>query len=203
MRRDAIVFLDWDAARRFGSRPKLDIKRVDHAAREMDDVFVALTSIVAPRLRREDSSALFRVRWRLYHGWHSGTSKTFDLRVVEKFIADFKTIAIGKVSFSSDIVPVSHLLCGGRRMPIQDTLRQITEPDGTKVIRQKMVDGALICDLMQSVRSSKDDIHLVFADDDDVLPGLFTAEAWGGNVHMFRRGAGSRHLNTTGLVTVI
>jgi hypothetical protein len=200
--RKAIVFLDWDSARRVAPGPRTPIPDVGRAARQIDDVFAALRPIVASKLTEIDPDKIFRVRWRLYHGWYSGLTKTTDLLAVERFLEDVSTTTINRVSFGADIVVASSLLCGGPRI-LYDTLRQLTEPDGQKVTRQKMVDTALVCDLAQSARSAKSDVHIIVGDDDDLLPGLFMAQAWGLKVHMFRRGEGSRHLKAANLVTDI
>lgn len=201
--RHAIVFLDWDTARRITPNPLLPASDIRRAAREIEQVFEALRKIVAAHLTGIDSKSAFRVRWRLYHGWYNGTTKTSDFRAVETFLADAGTIVIDKVSFGSDITMATSLLAGGPRMPLYDSVRERTEKDGRRTIRQKMVDTGLICDLLYSSRSSRDDIHLIYGDDDDLLPGVFMAEAWGAQIHMYRPDAGSRHLNTRNLVTVL
>lgn len=66
-----------------------------------------------------------------------------------------------------------------------------------------MVDTGLVGDLLQSARSARDDVHVVIADDDDLLPGIFMAERWGIKIHMLRQQAASVHLKTGGLVTMV
>jgi hypothetical protein len=66
-----------------------------------------------------------------------------------------------------------------------------------------MVDTGLVGDLLQSARSAREDVHVVIADDDDLLPGVFMAERWGIRVHMLRQQAASTHLKTAGLVTMV
>jgi hypothetical protein len=193
--RHAIVFLDWDTARRITPNPQLPAQDMSRAVREIEQVFDALRRIVADHLTGID--------WRLYHGWHSGTTTTPDYRAVQKFLAEAGTTVIDKVSFGNDITMATSLLSGGSRMPLYDTLRERTEKDGKRTTRQKMVDTGLVCDLLHSARSSRDDIHLIYGDDDDLLPGIFMAEAWGSCVHMYRPDAGSRHLNTRNIVTVL
>ena len=64
-----------------------------------------------------------------------------------------------------------------------------------------MVDSALVCDLLHSVRFCLADLHFIVSDDDDFVPAAFTAEAWGGKVFLLRRREnGSRHLKTQGLI---
>lgn len=197
----AIVFVDWDTARRLGPRGELATHTLNIEARRIDTAFARLRRIVADHLETIDSSDIFRVRWRLYHGWYSGQTKTFDLRAVEKFKSELKTITINKVSFGAEVVAATEMLCGGARMPLYDTVRAgLANPD---VLRQKMVDTGLVGDLLQSARSARDDVHVVIADDDDLLPGVFMAERWGIRVHMLRQQAASAHLKTAGLVTMV
>ncbi|MCQ9156706.1 hypothetical protein [Acidomonas methanolica] len=201
--RRAIVFLDWDTARRIVPCSGIQTADVNRAAREIEQVFVSLQGIIASHLTALDAKSLFRVRWRLYHGWYSGKSKTFDYRAIDRFLQDAGTIAIKNVSFGNDIEVAASMLIGGKRMPLYDTVRQREEPDGKKKIRQKMVDTSLICDLLQSSRTARDDIHLIYGNDDDLLPGIFAAEAWGVNVHMYRPDHGSKYLDTRQIVSVL
>lgn len=201
--RRAIVFLDWDTARRIAPADRVQASDLKRAARQIGQVFSALQEIVASHLTDLDPKSLFRVRWRLYHGWYSGKTKTFDYQAMNRFLQEAITIVIKNVSFGIDIEVATSMLIGGQRMPLYDSLRQLEEADGTKVVRQKMVDTSLICDLLQSSRSSRDDIHLVYGNDDDLLPGVFAAEAWGAYIHMFRPDHGSRYLDTRRIVSVL
>lgn len=203
MIRRVIVFVDWDTARRVVPGPRVPITDVKRAARQIEQVFVALQGIIAAHLQQLDNRSVFRVRWRLYHGWYSGKTKTPDYRAVERYLSEASSKVIGQISFGVDVVVAVNLISGGKRMPLYDSLRQLTEPDGSIVVRQKMVDTALTCDLLQSTRSARDDVHLLIGGDDDLLPGMYMAESWGAIVHMCRLGEPSHHLNTRGLVTVI
>ena len=189
---------------RSGAAPnmlKAESRQIDSEARRIHGVFEILRQIVADHLETIDPSVIFRVRWRLYHGWYSGQTKTFDLRAVEKFTAELKTITINKVSFGADVVAATTMLCGGARMPLYDTVRAAM--DGLDELRQKMVDTGLVGDLLQSARSAREDVHVVIGDDDDLLPGIFMVEKWGVDVQMLRQKPGSTHVNTAGLVTMM
>lgn len=199
--RNAIVFVDWDTARRLGPRNKVPTTDVRTEAGRIDAAFARLREIVAAHLASVDRIDFFRVRWRFYHGWYSGQTKTFDFRAVEQFKRELKTITIGNVSFGADVEVATTMLCGGDRMPLFDTLR--AGLDRPEEFRQKMVDTGLVGDLLQSARSARDDVHVVIADDDDLLPGIFMAERWGIKIHMLRQQAASVHLKTGGLVTMV
>ncbi|WP_426044110.1 hypothetical protein [Caulobacter sp. DWR3-1-2] len=124
------------------------------------------------------------------------------MRAVEQYRLVARSTVIDLVSFGADIEIADRMLCAGPRMPLFDTLRSQIDGD-PGALRQKMVDTGLVGDLLWSVRSAKDDIHVVIGDDDDLLPGIFMADQWGAKVHMLRRQAGSRHLKTAGLVTIL
>jgi hypothetical protein len=201
--RRAIVFLDWDTARRIAPANRVPTTDLKRAARQIEPVFSALQEIVASHLTALDPKSPFRVRWRLYHGWYSGKTKTFDYHAVDRFLQDAHPNVIKNISFGTDVEVATKMLIGGERMPLYDSLRQLEEANGTLVIRQKMVDTCLVCDILQSSRSARDDIHLVYGSDDDLLPGIYAAEAWGVQIHMYRPDQGSRHLNTSRIVSVL
>ena len=199
--RNAIVFVDWDTARRLGPRNALPTAKIKTEAGRIEGVFAHLRRLVAEHLKAIDQQNIIRVRWRLYHGWYAGQTKTFDLRAFEHFTTQLKSTTISNVSFGADIVAATTMLCGGTRMPLLDTLRASLVKPGE--MRQKMVDTGLVGDLLQSARSAREDVHVVIADDDDLFPGIFMAEQWGAKVHMLRQQAASVHLRTNGLVTMV
>ena len=60
--------------------------------------------------------------------------------------------------------------------------------------RIKMVDTALVADLLGLAMRKQADHYVVVSDDDDMLPGLFAAEAAGARVRMLRRTGTSRFM---------
>ena len=77
--------------------------------------------------------------------------------------------------------------------------------------RQKLVDTALVADLLTFTRAESSSFRrgeepssmaLVVADDDDLFPGVFAAEVWGMKVHMLRvtRADENKHTNVEGLI---
>ncbi|RUX20648.1 hypothetical protein EOA27_08020 [Mesorhizobium sp. M2A.F.Ca.ET.037.01.1.1] len=66
----------------------------------------------------------------------------------------------------------------GKSMPkinLPDTFRR---PLNDNIPREKMVDTSLACDILTHARSDSRDWRLVLAEDDDLVPALFVAEAW-------------------------
>jgi hypothetical protein len=168
--------------------------RVDLAGRSLRAVQDCLAQI----LKERDSTALYRVTLRLYHGWYRGRTKTDDRLEIERWLLrESVQRVLDTVSFTPGLEFNDMLLCGGDRQALFDTLRR--REDGTD--EQKMVDTALVSDLLQFARSQRDGVALVVGDDDDLLPGVITAEAWGRKVVVARRRTiDNSHLNTAGLI---
>jgi hypothetical protein len=177
-----LLLVDWDSARRIigkGAGSSVT-RRLD---REIENAIEALQEEVANALRPR--TEICRVSWRVYHGWHQGTTSTDDRRLFEKFVNGYSSHRVGKLSFGRDFQFGDDMLCGSRRSPLRYTLRRRAQTPGGKP-EQKMVDTALIADLLHAARSGTYDECVVIGDDDDLLPGLFTAEQWGARVRLLR-----------------
>jgi hypothetical protein len=175
----ATVFVDWDCARRL---VPFDMRR-GRSAQNPEHVLRQTRYFLAEALYNWWPTKTFRVSMRLYHGWHRGQTETLDRRAFRDYLAKLETVRIGSISFAPEVDFSGELLCGSRRGPIVDTLRR--RSDGTD--EQKMVDTSLVCDLLHFVRTRRrQGAAIVLGDDDDLLPGVFTAEAWGGLVRVAR-----------------
>ena len=183
------------------ARARLTLKEV---ARIIDTV---LTSR-APSTR-------FQVALRLYHGWHKGFEATENRRAVAALVVetDFSHLARSpNVRFSAEVRYGDELLAAlpqraHARPPIHlpDTWRQ---QDRGLPRAEKMVDTALAADLLDRARSDPHEWALVLSEDDDVVPPVFTAEAWmrpyGGCVLIVRTRRSSRaFLKLDGVVEVV
>lgn len=185
------AFVDWDTARRI-----VPIRGIS-TPRDVEAVFSKLQEAVARYLTAIDGKALFRVYWRIYHGWHRGRSKTPDRVLFERFAFNVGSRMVRNISFGGDYVCGDSLVCNSIRNPIYDTLR--TDRDDGQPY-QKMVDTLLVCDLLQLVRSRDSAVFVVIADDDDFAPALFTAEAWKAKVVMLHnRSSLNPHLSFKGI----
>jgi len=207
----AYTFIDWDSARRI-VRPKWNpsddgkITLKDRAS-NVEECFSELQSRVAAKLVNIESGRKIRiVKNRIYHGWHSGKTETLDRRAWEDAAPRLRPIVGDKISFLADVEYGNVLSCGGRRLPLFDTLRH---RDGRED-QQKMVDTALVSDLLSYCRTESrnfkrgqkpDSMAIVVGDDDDLLPGVIVAEQWGLPTYIFRvtREDESKHLNIAGL----
>lgn len=189
------TFIDWDTARRI---VKPTIKRSGQT--QSLTSMLELQEFISELLQEADKTANYRITYRIYHGWHRGKTKTPDLIAFEKLSAESSlSRRIGTCSFAPEVVFGNNLLCGGKRSILFDTLRRREEADKDE---QKMVDTALVSDLLTSVRQERDAIYLVIGDDDDLLPGVITAERWGANIMLARitRPSDNSHLHTADLI---
>lgn len=190
------AFIDWDSARRIVTADSRKVKNVNHLKR----VIQALQRSLARNIARGESRAIFHVSMRIYHGWYRGKTPTQDRRALDKVVAirDVLLPRVDRVAFSPDIEYGDTLLSDGRRR-LWDTLRK-RDDDGT--FEQKMIDTAMVSDLLDFVRRNRQSLAVVVADDDDMLPGVFTADAWGGNVLLARvtREHENKHLDISKFV---
>lgn len=173
------TFVDWDSARRL---LKTEIRRGSNSLclRSMMEV----QNYIYELLTEYDNTLSYRVNYRIYHGWHRGKTKTEDYKDFEK-VSNNKELSrrLGSCSFVPEIEFGNVLLCGGKRSQLFDTLRRRDEKDQDE---QKMVDTALVSDLLMSVKNERDAIHIVIGDDDDLIPGVVTAEILGAKVFLAR-----------------
>lgn len=201
----AIGFVDWHTALIASGADRS--KRPDAAARTALEhvervVSDHLGSATGPR---------YRVRLRLYAGWHEGTTRTPYFQGVAGVLAKYanrnRIHHDGRVAFlgGDDGVRLGARLAyaSNRRLVrkhgvhLLDTLRR---RDGK--LAEKMVDTALVADLLALAMRGEADRYVVVSDDDDMLPGVFAAEAAGARIGMLSRpGAGSRFMAHADLVS--
>ena len=185
------AFVDWDTARRVLPRSTTVTNR------HMEDVITKLQDAIANYLHTIDSKKTYRVQWRIYHGWYRGKTKTEDRRLFENYVVIARSRTLRSISFSTDFKFGDMLCCNSHRNPLFDTLRLNRD---THVPEQKMVDTALVCDLLHLVRTRESEFYIVISNDDDLIPALFTAESWRANVVMLHnRENMNSHLRLSGL----
>ena len=186
-----IGFVDWHtaviasgAAVRSSRRAAIAEKTLRHVER-----------IVSDCLKQSADGWKFKVRLRLYAGWHSGKTRTPYFhgisKVKETYASKIRTYDAGRVAFRGGDwgIQLGHTLaCVPGRLAhkhgvhLLDTLRQ---RDGKP--EEKMVDTALVVDLLGLASRKEADRYLVVSDDDDILPGIFAAEATGAKSMMLSR----------------
>ena len=186
----AIGFVDWNTALIASGATRC--KRPDDAARTA----IAHVEQVVSNYLGSARGPRYRVRLRLYAGWHEGTTRTDHYRGVSgirlKYANKIRTYREGRVAFlgGDDGVQLgARLACASDRRLVRkhdvhllDTLRH---RDGKST--EKMVDTALVADLLGLAMRKEADRYVVVSDDDDMFPGLFAAEAAGAKIGMLRR----------------
>lgn len=204
------VFIDWDTARRivrpsWAGQNNVDIRdRKTYVLNCFSQLQVKIgTAVQAAKLHAPARVSLTRI----YHGWHKGRTPTDDRRAWDIAKSELAPYIIKGFSYLPDIKFGDEMICGGRRMPLLDTLR--SRSDGVE--QQKMVDTALVSDLLSFCRAEsgsfkrgqpKRSMAIVIGNDDDLLPGSFVAEQWGLPVMVLRlnRDSESKFVNTSGIV---
>lgn len=174
----AIVLVDWDAGRRLSK---------SISPRPEKGILIALEALqekIAHKLVMLRPKAKYRAEFRFYHGWHSGKTKTPDRRLIESVVNTERWWrSYDDVIFAPSVGYGNALLCESKRGDLMDTLRK--RPDGT--FEQKMVDTALVADMLCIARQKLYQMTVVVTDDDDMLPGAFQAERWGMDILIFQR----------------
>ena len=195
----AIGFVDWHtavlasgAATRPGRQDTIAEKTLRHVERIASDC-----------LKESAAGSKFEVRLRLYAGWYNGKSRTPYFHGIAKVVGGYaskiRSYHKGRVVFRGGYEGIQlgdKLACVPRRLArkhgvhLLDTLRyREGKPE------EKMVDTALVADLLGLVNRKEADRYLVVSDDDDMLPGILAAEAAGAASMMLSRpGMNSRFM---------
>lgn len=199
------AFVDWRAqTHNAGVRRANDAEAAQHT---LDQT----TRMVRRALKNEHKR--FRVSFRLYHGWHRGWQRTDGLRAAMQAVgtADFVALSGERVEFSPR-VQYGHTLLAAlperqHRRPALHLPNTLRDQGRRRQPTEKMVDTALAADLLAWARSFPSEWALVLAEDDDVVPPLFTAEAWvkphGGRALLVRRRRASQYLRLDGLLKAV
>lgn len=206
----ANLFIDWDSASRvYRIKPNTDMPlalKVSYTIR----AFTELQERIIIKLAEIEPKSPIRIlKSRIYHGWHRGKSPSADRLVWDQVKTQLKAVSRKSISYLPDIEFGNELICRGSRSPIFDTLRPDRSNPGAS--SQKMVDTALVSDLLSFCRTESSTFRrnekpktlaIVVGDDDDLLPGVFVAEAWGLPTYVFRttREHDNKHLSTDGII---
>lgn len=134
-------------------------------------VLSATQDEIARLLQRRDSTKRYRVRIRVYDGWHNERRPSAVRGEFEKYMAQLCVDrTIGQVSFAPEIHYGNELACASDFGPLWHTSRS----GG-----QKMVDTSIACDTLYALGNGLADLVLIVSDDDDFVPVAFTATASG------------------------
>ncbi|GAA0743106.1 hypothetical protein LRH25_05965 [Ideonella azotifigens] len=171
------AFVDWNSQIHISGDKK---QRDPMATAEM--VLKKTTTRIARCLGGIDPGGRFRVQLRLYHGWHKGFQPTANRIAITTVLAskNFADLSpLRNVVFDSNVAYGDCLLHAlsirlharlGIHLPntLQTQHGELTE---------KMVDTALAADVVSNAASQTDEWIVVVAEDDDLVPPVFTAEA--------------------------
>ena len=200
------AFVDWNSQMHNAKVDALDpVERAKQALRKTGQ---AIRKVLAG----EEPARRFEVGLRLYHGWHKGWEKSMNLRAIMEAVADpaFPAVYSARNVLFRQTVGYGHTLLktlperrhAGSQIHLANTLRRRTDR-APRDEEEKMVDTALAADLLQWARESPSQWALVLAEDDDIVPPVFTAEAWikshGGRAFIVRTRGFSQYLRLDGL----
>jgi hypothetical protein len=125
----------------------------------------------------------FQVSLRLYHGWHKGFEPSINRKAIKQAIAetDFSVLSHKPRVIFAENVGFGDCLLTALPTRLHDHL-SIHLPDtlrdrGAHGVEEKMVDTALAADLIVSAYQYPEEWLLVAAEDDDLIPPIFAAEA--------------------------
>ena len=189
--RRAIGFVDWNTAviaSGAAIRPGRPGIIAEIALRHVEQ-------ILSECLNSSGAGSKFDVRLRLYAGWHAGKTRTPYYHgitsVMGGYASKVRTYHDNRVVFRGGDggIRLGHTLaCVPRRraskhdVHLLDTLRS---REGLP--EEKMVDTALVVDLLGLANRKEADRYVVVSDDDDMLPGVLAAEAVGAESMMLSR----------------
>lgn len=204
IKKEVIAFVDWNSqCHNAGQSREMRIER------KVEKTADYIVETVARILSTIDKADRFDVTLRLYYGWHRGLTKTESRAELERQISQKdlpnrrgKCMLNWKEAFGDRLLSAgNHRLNKRLNIHLPDTLRaEATTGTGE---REKMVDTALVSDLLCATRSSPQACKMVLAEDDDFVPALYVAEQWsnsGGRCFMVRTHGSSDHLSLNGLV---
>ena len=195
------AFVDWRA--QMHNAGVLGRPLLESARRTLDRTVRSVGRALSPERAR------FRVSLRLYHGWHKGWQPTAGFKAAAQAVGDtdLAELSQDRVDFSPAVQFGHTLLTALRqrqhrpsRIHLPNTLRDQRTGQPT----EKMVDTALSADLLAWAHLSPSEWALVLAEDDDVVPPLFTAEALikphGGRALLLRKRPAGQYLKLDGLL---
>lgn len=173
------AFIDWNAQLLLTRR---DAQSDPEGAAET--AFRHTTRRIARCLDSIGPDMRFRVAMRLYHGWHKGYEPTANRKAAQLVVARADYAALSQrpnVVFSPNVEFGDKLaLALDRRLHLRlgihlpNTVRKRPETD---LFQEKMVDTALVADVVTTAHRDAADWILVVTEDDDLVPAIYVAEA--------------------------
>lgn len=169
-----MVFIDWNAQIYAAKRNRTDDpgpeRVLAHVAKRILDALIDFLG-----------DHRFEVRLRLYCGWHKGFEPTLRRRELSKIaeedlfsLSNHRNISIRSLAFGDTALgALSKRIVRGTNSHFPATCRD----HGYEKLEEKMVDTALISDLIYCAAKDEDGAWLaVMGEDVDLMPGVYTAE---------------------------
>lgn len=165
----AIVLIDWNNV-----QARLDANFHSNPRKRIKPLVLRIQQEIAHLLSNKTGGAKFRVSMRVYHGWHQDRIAT-QIRTDFEIYQVYEQLArtIGSVSFTLGYAFGNELCCYVDPIPLYNTYRGGGQDKG-----QKMVDTAIVCDMLHYARENPDTFVIIVSDDDDFLPGIIMAKSW-------------------------
>lgn len=198
--RRVVALIDWNSQIR-----NCKARSIDDLERQASTTLTMTARALGRALSSLEDGVRYRVSLRLYHGWRKGFEETDRKRAATAAIAaaDFATLSTSASVVIEDNVGFGDVLLdalprravGKPPVHLPGTYRRAERRIG---FEEKMVDTAIAADLLSLARSDPDSVVMVVAEDTDLVPPLFTAEAWmsasGGRAFLLRAGHGGKSL---------
>ncbi|MCP3417608.1 hypothetical protein NLM16_26235 [Bradyrhizobium brasilense] len=202
------LFVDWNSQLR-----EAPFELIDEPIEKCRFALRRVGKLATQELCRLDSTSVFRVQMRLYHGWTAGVTQTANRRAFARvseysnpddIFPSARVLALSDIEFGDRLIDALPARQNpGLQIHLPNTYRR-QRGDADPV--EKMVDTALATDLLSWARNDPSSIALVLSSDDDAIPPIFVAEAWmkpfGGMVYLVQtapRGE-SRYLSLEGIL---
>jgi len=171
------AFVDWNSQIHVSG----DKRQRDPVA-TAEVVLKKTTARIARCLGKIDQNSRFKVQLRLYHGWHKGYHPTDNRKAITTVLAatDFADLSpLQNVVFAANVAYgdcLLHALASRFHARLGVHLPNTLQLQNGR-LGEKMVDTALAADIVSSAATQTDEWIVVVAEDDDLVPPVFTAEA--------------------------
>ena len=175
------LFVDWHNAQHYVA-PNFH----KDPRRQLPDALLQIQQQTAKMLTALNAAKRYRVTMRIYHGWHSERNSTPIRRDFEQFSNDVELArTFSKVSFTKGFDFGNEPIFLNPQFPLYSTNR----PQG-----QKMVDTAIVCDLLESLRTDIAQVGIILSDDDDFIPAVMAAHSYRKQGYLLRQpNSGIKH----------
>jgi hypothetical protein len=171
-----MAFVDWNTQVHAAKRHKSDMPMAEHVLVHVAKRLIEGLSDYLPDYR-------FEVRLRLYCGWHKGFEPTQRRKELAKIsdedlfqLSTHRNITIRSLAFGDTALgALQKRVVRGTNSHFPATCRD----HGHNGLEEKMVDTALISDLIYCAARDDDGAWLaIIGEDIDLMPGVYTAEGF-------------------------